>query len=101
MKTLMVHAVLYREDTYFLAHCLEFDLVAQGDTPDEAYRNLLDAIDLQTEFVLENGDLTNLVRPAPIEYWQLLTTAERFTPQSNGWTLPSPVAAIDCSLVSG
>jgi len=100
MKAMTVHVVLYREEPYFLAHCLEFDLVAQGDTSDEAYRNLLDAIDLQTEFVLEHGDLTNLIRPAPIEYWQFLMTGERFTPQPNGWTLPQPVAATDCVLVS-
>ena len=101
MKTLMVHVVLYREDTYFLAHCLEFDLVAQGDTPDEAYQNLLDAIDLQTQFVREHDDLANLIQPAPLEYWQLLANWDRFTPQSNGWKLPPPVAAIDCGLVNG
>lgn len=46
MKALMVHAVLYREGDLFLAHCLEFDLVAQGDTAEQAYHNLLDAIEL-------------------------------------------------------
>ena len=100
MKALMVHAVLYREDDLFLAHCLEFDLVAQGETPDKAYHNLLDAIELQMEFVREQGDLTNLIQPAPVEYWQMLASADRFIPQTNGAQLPPSVSAVDCSLVS-
>lgn len=95
----MVHILVYREESYHLAHCLEFDLLAQGDTPDEAFRNLLDAIELQVEFTRDHNDLSNLVRPAPIEYWRLLTTAEQFTPQANGWTLPATIAAVDCALV--
>lgn len=100
MKALMVHAVLYREDDIFLAHCLEFDLVAQGETPDQAYHNLLDAIELQMEFVREHGDLLDLIQLAPIEYWQMLASADRFTPQANGWQLPSLVSAVECGLVS-
>ena len=99
MKALMVHAVLYREDDLFLAHCLEFDLVAQGETAEQAYHNLLDAIELQTEFVREQGDLDNLIQPAPVEYWQMLASAERFTPPANGWQLPSSVSAVECGLV--
>lgn len=87
-------AVLYRKDDLFLAHCLEFDLVAQGDTAEQAYHNLLDAIELRTAFVREQGALDNLIQPAPVEYWQMLASAERFTPPANGWQLPSSVSAM-------
>jgi predicted RNase H-like HicB family nuclease len=101
MKTLTVHILLYREDDYYIAHCLEFDLVAQGATTHEAFQNLLDAIELQAAYVQQTGDLKNLMQPAPPEYWQMLAIAEPYTPQSNGWTLPAILTDVDCGLVHG
>lgn len=99
MEALTVHVILYREEDHYTAHCLEFDLVAQGATTDEAFKNLLDAIELQAAYAQETGDLGNLIQPAPPEYWRMLTTAERFTPRPDGWTLPSILSHTDCSLV--
>jgi predicted RNase H-like HicB family nuclease len=101
MKTLTVHVLLYREKAHYVAHCLEFDLVAQGATTHEAFQNLLDAIELQAAYVQETGELRNLIQPAPPEYWQMLATAEPYAPQPNGWTLPAILANVDCSLVRG
>jgi predicted RNase H-like HicB family nuclease len=98
MGRLAVHVILYREEDLYLAHCLEFDLVAQGATTDEAFRNLLDAIELQAGYAQETGDWTNLIQLAPLEYWQMLTTAEHFTAEPNGWKWPSVVLHADCSL---
>lgn len=99
MGAMAVHVILYREDERVMAHCLEFDLVAQGATVDEAYRNLLDAIELQTQYVHEIGDLDNLIQLAPVRYWQMLTRAEPYVPKSNGWALPELVSHADCSMV--
>ena len=41
----------------------------------------------------------NLIQPAPAEYWQLLVTAERYTPQRNGGTLPAILSQVECCLV--
>ncbi len=101
MKALMIHVLLYREEDFYVAHCLEFDLVAQGATTQEAFQNLLDAIELQAAYAQETGDLESLIQPAPREYWQMLAMAERYIPQTNGWKLPAIVSNIDCSLVSG
>lgn len=101
MKTLTVHVLLYRENALYIAHCLEFDLVAQGGTTHEAFQNLLDAIEIQAAYVQETGDLKNLIQPAPPEYWQMLASAEPYTPQPNGGTLPAILARMDCSLVRG
>ena len=64
-----IHILLYSEEDIQVAHCLEFDLVAQGKRKIEALRNLLDAIDMQINFALENNDLASLFTPAPAEYW--------------------------------
>ena len=69
MGAMAVHVILYRDEGQVVAHCLEFDLVAQGTTSDEAYRNLLDAIELQADFTQATGDPENLIQLAPVEYW--------------------------------
>jgi predicted RNase H-like HicB family nuclease len=76
MKSLNVHILLYREMDHHVAHCLEFDLVAQGGTKEEAFQNLLDAIELQASYAIEMGDIANLIQPAPPEYWRMLFKAE-------------------------
>jgi predicted RNase H-like HicB family nuclease len=99
MQAQSVHVILYREDDYYIAHCLEFDLIAQGDDPGEAFKNLLDAIDLQAVYALESGDPGILFNPAPVEYWRMLSAAQGYTPP-NGWSLPKIVSRVDCALVT-
>ena len=67
-----VHILLYTEDYISIAHCLEFDIVAQGKKKIEALKNLLGAIELQINFALENNDLSSIFTPAPAEYWKML-----------------------------
>lgn len=100
MDPLAVHIILYPEESIYLAHCLEFDLVAQGATLDEAFQNVLDAIDLQVAYTMETGEMANLFQLAPIEFWQMLVTAKQYTPRANGWTLPAMLSHADCSLVT-
>jgi len=100
MRELSIHVVLYREESRCVAHCLEFDLVAQGADSLEAFRNLLDAIELQAQYAVEIGDWGLLFNPAPAEYWRMLVEAERFTPDANGWKLPAFVSRVDCSLLT-
>lgn len=42
-------AVIQREDDMFVALCPELDVVSQGDTTDEAYANLQEAVELLLE----------------------------------------------------
>ena len=46
MRSLTVHVLFYREENHSVAHCLEFDLVAQGESIKDSYKNHLDAIEL-------------------------------------------------------
>lgn len=102
MESLSVHIVLSREEEKrYIAHCLEFDLVSQGESPLEAFKNLLDAIEVQGAYAQETGDLGHLFNPAPAEYWKVLATAERYVPSTDGWKLPAFISSAECALVSG
>ena len=75
----------------YLAHCLELDLVAEGDTPQAACGELLNVVDVQVRTCLENDNLENLYFPAPREVWQKLGRAkERCQPQTLHRTIPGP-----------
>jgi len=94
-----LHILLYSEDEIQIAHCLEFDLVAQGKRKIEALRNLLDAIDMQINFALENNDLASIFTPAPAEYWKMLANAKRYNHKPKGRT-SSFISNLDCSYVA-
>jgi len=67
-----IHILLYKEDDIQIAHCLEFDIVAQGRKKIEALKNLLNAIELQIGFALDNKNLSSIFNPAPAECWKML-----------------------------
>ena len=99
MISLTVHLLLYPEENWYVGHCLEFDLVAQGTTPLEAFKNVLDAIEVEASYANETGDWSQLFMPAPAEYWRLLAAAESYQPSSNGWHLPAIVSGVECAMV--
>ncbi len=59
-----LHVVFYYEQDRWIAHCLQFDLIGDGDTKDEAIQSLYDAISLQIEATLESRNFANLFSPA-------------------------------------
>jgi len=97
MEAMAVHVLLRQEGEHHTAHCLEFDLVAQGASTDEAVRNLLDAVDLQASYAEETGDMGALIQPAPAEYWRELADARPCPWSPNGRVLPAVVSHLDCS----
>ena len=62
-----LRAVVYPEDDLAIAHCLEMDIVAEGNTPREALRNLADLCHLQIATAMEIGDVASVFRAAPPE----------------------------------
>lgn len=66
-----LRVVFYREDEAWIAHCLEFDLVGDGDTREAALQSLAEAIGLQLEASVEHDNPRNLFRPAPGEFFQM------------------------------
>ena len=61
--------LLAKEDALYVAHCLQLDLVATGETPGEAKRNLLDVVEVQINYAFQHDNLEHLFKPAPGEVW--------------------------------
>lgn len=57
------------ESKKFILHCLELDLVADGNTKEEAGMNMLDVIEAHLRFAAKNDNWENVFRPAPAELW--------------------------------
>ena len=67
--------LIYPEDDLWIAHCLEMDLPAEGKSPDDALRNLMDVADLQITSAMEEGNLQSIFSPSPSELWRLYAFA--------------------------
>lgn len=78
MRTLRIplRVVFYKEDGDWIAHCLEFDLVGDGDTKDAAWANLCDAIVTQVHHFVENPNPANLFSQAPGRYLAMFAAGE-------------------------
>jgi len=72
-----LRAVIYREGRFTLAHCLELDLVAEGDSAADAVQTLVELIQMQIDAARDAGDLGSIFRPAPPEYWHLYARGKR------------------------
>ena len=66
-----IRVVFYREEERTIAHCLELDLLGDGDTREEAIERLSQAIRIQVEASVEFGNPRNLFRPADSEIFQM------------------------------
>jgi predicted RNase H-like HicB family nuclease len=68
-------AIVYREDSWWIAHCLELDIVSEGQTPDEAVRDLFKLCNMQIDAAMKAGDLDSIYRPAPPSVWSMYARA--------------------------
>ncbi len=68
--------VAYPEGGWWIAHCLQLDIAAEGRTASEAFDALKSLCDFQIETAVEKGDLPSIFRPAPAEIWGLYATAK-------------------------
>jgi len=58
-----------KEGDHYIAHCLEFDLVSQGATREEAKDNLAGLIFSYLQFAMEHNIEQFTYHPAPKIYW--------------------------------
>jgi hypothetical protein len=70
-----LRAVVYRHQRWWIAHCLELDLVAEGKTPAAALQDLIDISVSQVETAKKSGDLESIFRAAPPEIWAMFSRA--------------------------
>ena len=72
------------EDGSWLGHCLEFDIVSQGDSPQQAIDMIHEATAMALFDDLNDGvEPTSARSKAPVEYWQSL-----FDLMKNGERVP-------------
>ncbi len=74
--------VVYQDDKWWISHCLELDIVGQGETPEEAIAQSLELCRLQLDAAMEDGDIESVIRPAPKEIWALFYRAKGETKTS-------------------
>lgn len=79
MKRLPFHLdiLVEMEEGEYVAHCLQFDLVAVAPTADQAIEEIKDLITAQIVFANEHDNLDSIFRPAPPEYWRKLWCAKQ------------------------
>jgi predicted RNase H-like HicB family nuclease len=68
--------LIEKEGGRYTAHCLQFDLVTEGNTIKEAEEMIIDAIFEYVTFATENNLIHEMFRPAPKDEWQKLSTSK-------------------------
>ena len=63
--------VVYPQGEWWIAHCLEMDIVAEGTTSKEAMQSLVDLCRFQIEVAMKEGDLDSVFRAAPSSVWRM------------------------------
>ena len=78
MRTLRIplRAVFYRESDVWLAHCLEMDLVGDGASPEEAIKQLSEAVSIQVQTSIEHNNLANLFQPADAGFFEMFAAGK-------------------------
>jgi predicted RNase H-like HicB family nuclease len=62
MKTLNLQSVIYQEDKFWVAQCLNVDVSSFGDSEDEALVNLKEALELYFEDI-DQPEISEVGRP--------------------------------------
>ena len=68
-----LRAVVYPHGKWWIAHSLEMDLVAEGEGPKQALRDLIELTATQIEAAMSSGSLESIFRPAPPEIWAMFS----------------------------
>lgn len=61
--------LIKKEEDYYLAHCLQFDIVTTHDTLKGVKKDILDLCRAHIEYSHEYDNLKYLFSPAPKEVW--------------------------------
>lgn len=76
---LPLRIVFYQEDGGWIAHCLEFDLMGDGPTQQDAMKELAEAIFLQIEASVEHNNAANLFNPAEGKFFEMFAAGKDVT----------------------
>ena len=75
-------AVIYRDpdSERWIAHCLQMDVVAEGDSANAASTTLMELCDMQIEACLAEGDIEGIFRFAPRDAWTRYAMSKEVPP---------------------
>jgi len=71
MPELSLSVLVYVEDKYKVAHCLEMDIKGRGANEDEAMEELLSLIEAQVSFAYQKGEPGLIYHPAEQRYFDI------------------------------
>jgi hypothetical protein len=63
--------VFYQESGFWVAHCLEMDVLGHGPDKETAMENLAIAMGMQFEESLRNNNPANIIQPADQKYFEM------------------------------
>lgn len=90
-KELILNIVIKKEQGRYASWCPELDVASQGDTVEEARRNLKEAVGLHVETMVQNGDLAELLEKVGLMPEDL--AKEVLVPETFSGSLEIPLAA--------
>lgn len=61
--------LIKKEEDYYLAHCLQFDLITTADSLNQVKKDIINLIRAHIEYSYEYDNLDHLFSPAPKEVW--------------------------------
>ena len=61
--------LIKKEEDYYLAHCLQFDLVATADTLKAVRKDIVSLCEAHIDYSYKNDNMEFLFSPAPKEVW--------------------------------
>jgi len=76
-NTFVFTGVTIKENNVFSSICVEIDIASEGLTPEEAKSNLIEAVSLYLESVIENG--LPVFRPVPKNESPLVKSPDQVT----------------------
>ena len=72
LHTSPLDVLISQEEGKYYAHCLPFDLLAEGNNREEALKRLEEMVFEYLRFFMESNMEPFLFRPAPMKYWEIL-----------------------------
>ena len=77
--------IVEKDDGQFVSYCRELGTSNCGDTVEEAFANLGDAIDVHIDALIETGELSKVFRERHIRIDISTSLRRRALHQSTGW----------------
>ena len=69
-SSMSFNVLIKKEPDYYIAHCLELDIVATASSIKSVQGDIIDLIKAQVGCAFSNDNLDNLYHPAPPEVWK-------------------------------